>query len=342
MTRLLLFFGIAFAFPALAQEPAALADQARFLAGMPVRGTTLEERAGGEAWATHATAMDKAFNHQEQRQIARVREWAKANIPGAGSTQTAYYMFSGPDFLYANAFYPDSKTYILCGTEPIGNVPDLNKLSQEQIEGGLEGLRQSMKTLLDFHYFITKDMRVDLTRTQINGTLPILLVFLARTGNNVESIEMVNSPETGVKIVFSGGAGHPQTLYYFKTDLSNGGHNAGFLKWCAAQGPGLSLVKAASYLMHMNEFSRVRSFLLENSSVIVEDDSGIPLRDLAGARFTVRCYGAFQPPITTFAKYLQPDLEQLYRISNPAPLGFGFGYHWQTEYGMLLLATRKE
>ena len=147
-----------------------------------------------------------------------------------------------------------------------------------------------------------------------------------------------------MKITFSGpgaAAGHPQTLYYFKTDLSNGGKSSGFLKWCAGQGPGLSLLKAASYLMHTGEFSAVRNFLLQNSRVIIEDDSGIPFRDLLGAHFDVRVYGTYQGPIQLFAKNYQPDLEKAFRESSPGPLGFGFGYHWQTERGMLILATRK-
>jgi hypothetical protein len=147
-----------------------------------------------------------------------------------------------------------------------------------------------------------------------------------------------------VKITFNGpgsGAGHAQTLFYFKTDLSNGGRSSGFLKWCAGQGPGLSLVKAASYLMHTNEFSNVRNFLLQNSQVIVEDDSGIPFHDLLNGHFDVRVFGSYQGPIELFAKNYQPDLEQAYNTAKPAPLGFGFGYHWQTERGMLILATRK-
>jgi len=252
-----------------------------------------------------------------------------------------YYMFSGPDFLYANAVFPAASTYILCGTEPVGDVPDLAQIPEPQLNMGLEGLRQSMKTILDFHYFITKDMRVDLTRTQINGTLPILYVFLARTGNNITAVTKVSSPAPGVKITFSGPAGHTQTLYYFRTDLSNGGRSGGFLKWCAGQGQGLSLLKAASYLMHTNEFSTVRNFLLQNSKVIVQDDSGIPLRDLQAAHWDVHPYGTYQGPIELFAKNYQPDLEALFKNNSPGPLGFGFGYHWQTERGMLMLATRR-
>ena len=167
-----LVFAMAAASRLLAQGGSILNDEARFLAGLPVRGSALEAHAHSQAWMEHATAMDGAFNKQEQRQLSRVRAWSSAMVPDSGSAGTMYYMFSGPDFLYANAFYPNASTYILCGTEPVGNVPDISKLETPQLEAGLAGLRQSMKTILDFHYFITKDMRVDLERTQINGTLP--------------------------------------------------------------------------------------------------------------------------------------------------------------------------
>src|SRR5438046_2678852 len=102
-------------------------DQARFLAGLPVRGSTLENYTRDPAWAEHATELDAAWGQTERRQIANVRAWAGNYISHAPST--VYYMFSGPDFLYANSFFPNASTYILCGTEPIGAVPDIRKLA---------------------------------------------------------------------------------------------------------------------------------------------------------------------------------------------------------------------
>ena len=91
-------------------------------------------------------------------------------------------------------------------------------------------------------------MRTDLGRGNVSGTLPILYVFLARLGYTIVDVTHVSSPAEGVKITFGGGE-QPQTLCYFKTDLAGGGNSA-FLRWCAARGPGLSLLKAASFLMH--------------------------------------------------------------------------------------------
>src|SRR5206468_3909222 len=130
------------------------------------------------------------------------------------------------------------------GLEPVGNVPNLTQVPPEMLRADLISLRGSMNSILKFQYFITKEMRADLGRGNVSGTLPILYVFLARLGYTINDVTHVSSPAEGVKVTFSGGE-QPQTLYYFKTDLAGGGHSA-FLRWCAARGPGRSFLKAAS------------------------------------------------------------------------------------------------
>ena len=193
-----------------------------------------------------------------------------------------------------------------------------------------------MNSILRFQYFITKEMRTDLGRGNVSGTLPILYVFLARLGYTIVDVTHVTSPAEGVKITFSGGE-QQQTLYYFKTDLSGG--DGAFLRWCAARGPGLSLLKAASFLMHGDGFAGVRNFLVQNSRVIIQDDSGIPLR-MFPKGWQVNCYGRYVPHREEFQKYYQPDLAALVSQTE-TPLGFAFGYHWQKEDGLLMLATRE-
>lgn len=333
-----LFVFLALASSALAQRVANVNDTARFLAGMPVTGP-LEPLTRERAWSSYAAALDDGFAKKEAAQLSHIRAWMDGHAPQHyRSTATVFYMFSGPDILYAHHFFPNARTYILCGIEPVGSVPDLLAMPPETVFGGLAGLRQSMSSILRFHYFITKDMRADLSRAQMGGTTPLLYVFLARMGCTVLDTEYVSSPAPGVKIRFKHG-GSVQTVYYFKTDLSNGGGSGGFLRWCAAQGPGLSLLKAASYLMHTEGFSNVRSFLLENSRVIVQDDSGIPLRAFTKA-WTIRSYGRYVPHGEMFGKYYQRDLAEVFANNPPPALGFAFGYHWQKDRGILMLGTR--
>lgn len=323
---------------AFGQQRPTLDDSARFLAGLPVKGA-LESLTQSEVWRNHANALDEAWFKKEYFQLGPIRAWMAANANEYyNSSNTMYYMFSGPDFLYAHAFFPNANTYILAGLEPVGQVPDLSRLSPEIVGGELSSLRGSMKTILDTHYFITKDMRTDLGRGSLGGTLPILYVFLARRGCTVLDTTYINSPAPGVKITFVH-RGPKQTLYYFKTDLSGG--KSGFLSWCAAQGPGLSLLKAASYLMHGEGFAGVRNFLLDRSRVIIQDDSGIPLRSFPKG-WKVDCYGRYVPHAEMFGKYRQPDLAAIYAKNPPPPeLGFAFGYHWQKDRGLLMMATRK-
>jgi len=163
-------------------------------------------------------------------------------------------------------------------------------------------------------------------------------VLLSRISYTVLDTVYVHNHAEGVKITFSH-VGVSQTLYYFNIDLSGG--DTAFLRWCAARGPGVSLIKAASYLMHGDGFSGVRNFLLEHSSFIVQDDSGIPLLAFSKG-WALEFYGRFIPHGEKFGKYDQEALAEIYRRNPPPPeLGFAFGYWWQAERGILMLARRK-
>ncbi len=322
------------AHPASAQSPN---EQARFLAGLPVHDSALEPLTRQSAFAQHASALNQAWT-QKSASLGQVRRWARTNL-GERSGGTLQYFFSGPDALYAYSFMPRASTYILCGTEPVGNLPDVTRISAEALPSALSDLRRGMRTMLTFHYFITKEMRTDLQGHSLGGTLPILYVFLARLGATIEDVKLINQPAPGVQINFIGNSGAAQTLYYFKTNLANGGAS-GFLRWCATQGPAVSLLKSDSYLLHTDSFSETRRFLLDHSQLIVQDDSGVPLRDF-DPRWTIRYFGNYTAPIELFAKYHQPDLSAAYQSARPAPLGFAFGYHWQVDRGALMLATRR-
>jgi len=89
--------------PDCAAQAPSPTEQARFLAGLPVRGSLLEEYTRGSMWGEHAAALDAAWDRAEQRQMGRVRAWSGNYLSGNGGP--VYYMFSGPDFLYANLFF---------------------------------------------------------------------------------------------------------------------------------------------------------------------------------------------------------------------------------------------
>ena len=330
-------------------------DQARFLAGLPVRDTPLAPFALDRAWVAHATEFDAAWKTLDARQLTKIHAWADQFLAGpVAAADPLFYFFSGPDILYAQTFFPNATTYVLCGLEPIGEVPDIAKLPRATLAPSLQNLRKALNSVLSFSFFITKEMKIDLTNTRLSGTLPVLYVFLARSGSQIDSVDLVGldkngafvteKPATrGVKIGFSGPGGKPQTLYYFSSDLSNDGikSNPAFINFCEGLGTGRSFVKAASYLMHMSEFSGARDFLLFHSRTLVEDDSGIPFKAFDPITWTVRLFGSYRAPIDLFKDRIQPDLADRYKTSHPAPLGFSFGYRWHPSDSCLILAEPK-
>ena len=147
--------------------------------------------------------------------------------------------------------------------EPVGSVPDLSRLPRGGIASALYNVERSLGSILSFSFFITKQMKTDLQAGQLSGTLPILYVFLARSGKTIRDVSPIALDDggaayfanenpgpnatRGVRILFAGNDGVEKTLYYFSTDLSNGGVKvSGFLKFCATLAPGSTLRPAST------------------------------------------------------------------------------------------------
>jgi hypothetical protein len=340
--------------PARAADTATVDDTARFLAGMtPSADSPLMPLTRDPAWLRHAKFFDTAFAQLEQHQLSKIRDWASANL--AAPRPTMFYMFSGPDFLYADVFYSKATTYVLSALEPPGSVPDLTKLPFGGVGAALYNVERSLGSILSFSFFITKKMKVDLRDGQLNGTLPILYVFLARTGKTIRNVSPVALDDKGtayfanenpganatrgVRIVFAGSDGVERTLYYFSTDLSNPSVKAsGFLKFCATLAPGNSLIKSASYLLHSGNFTTVRDFILANSATIIQDDSGIPLAYYNPKKWRFFPFGRYAGPIAEFPGRYQESYAELFRRAEP--MDFGIGYRWRSHESNLLLSVR--
>ena len=332
-------------------------DVARILAGMkPSDGSPLESIAKDAAFQRNATRLDTSWENLDKRQLSKIRDWSRANLTKRQST--AFYLFSGPDFLYVNAFLPDAKTYVFAGLEPVGRLPDLASMPRGTVSGLFEEVNASINTVMTYSFFITKEMQDKLRTGALRGTLPIIAVFMARSGKTISDVTYVSidadgneqplanpdvaGPANGVKITFASPGGKPQTLYYFSTNLHNSGaKSTGFLKFCAKLGPGDSFVKSASYLMHDNNFSVARDFLLENSATLTQDDSGIPLRFFDTAKWDLKPFGNYVGPISIFKGNNQPKLKELFTKAKAPKIDFGVGYRWRPNETNVVLTVKK-
>jgi hypothetical protein len=309
---------------------------------------------GRDGFAYHKQAMDQLWMSHEPRGAA-VRHWAAGEISDLQAARSLFYPFSGPDFLFAHELFPHADTYILCGLEPAEPLPDLRAMSSAEIAYGLSGLREALTSIMQAGYFVTKDMRSDLQATRFRGVLPILLTFLARTGNTVDSVDIValdaggNVVMTGARapgllIRFRSGFGGSKRLFYFRQDLSNGPLSAGspFLTFVSSQGYPPVLVKSASYLMHDSGFSTIRNYLLRASRGIVQDPSGVPYRDLASSGMSLTLYGNYTGTLGIFSQQ-QPDLMRAYQsgLHPVKPINFGFGYLYHPSNTSIMVARRR-
>jgi hypothetical protein len=343
--------------PVCAGDPASPDDTARFLAGMPVGANSpLMPFVADASWQQHAKIFDEAWKGLDERQLSNIRAFSAKNI--TEPRPVLFYFFSGPDYLYANAFFPAADTYVLAGLEPVGRIPDVTSLPKGELSSTLRHLESSLSNILKLSYFITLDMDSKLRQTQLNGTLPVLYVFLARSGKTVRDVSYVTvkddgtltpasadakGKDMGAKITFAGADGHEQTLYYFSTNLSNKGVRASpFLKFCNGLGTGDSFVKSASYLLHGDDFSDVRNFLLEHSAAILQDDTGVPVIDFKPDQWELRPFGTYTSPIGMFRHNYQSKLKALYTTAKPVPINFGIGYKWKLNTSNLLLAVKKD
>lgn len=319
-------------------------DIGLFLAGKPVRhGAELSRMQQTVEYQAHQKEIGPAWRQVVNPRIRKMENWGDTQItPVVGTGGTVDYPFGGPDLLHISALFPTAKTYVLMGLEPPGEVPALESMPAGEVLGALVSFRQATKTQFITGYFITKDMRSDLDRSVLRGVTPIFLATVSLMGGQVLSVQSISAGgNPGVEMKYYDAAGMRHTAYYVSGDLSNGGFKPAYQQWLASLGSKATYFKAASYLMHDNGFSKSRDFFLSQTGAVLQDDSGIPLRNFAPDAWTFRFFGTYNQPIELFAKHQQDDLRQAF-LSNPVgPLTFPSGYQYDYHKANLMLATKR-
>lgn len=318
-------------------------------------------------WKSYAKGADSNWAKFYKRKLDPVRTWEIKEVPRDLDTiKTLFYPFSGPDFIFANAFFPDASTYILFGLESPGNVPDPASWTEKELKSSLAALNKSLDDVTSIGFFRTNDMKMDLESSSINGVTPLLMLFLARSGHTItDVIPGVLSPEgefrpvkefqneqggksygTAVEIRFTKNAnGKKNSLIYFSADISDEGliKNPGcknFLRQIPSTC--LTFIKSASYLMHMPGFSIIRKTILAKSTFILQDDSGIAYRFFRHSDWDIRLFGTYSRTIDLFKHKYQEDLKEAYdKEEKPRPVPFKIGYNIKFNETNLLMAIRK-
>jgi len=149
----------------------------------------------------------------------------------------------------------------------------------------------------------------------------------------------------GNRITFVRGNQAPRTLEYYGLDVTDQELRwyPDFLETIVGKAqPATVLIKSASYLLHDRQFAGTRAMILKTADIIVQDDTGVPLKFLKSAGMDVKLYGVYTAPIKPLTYATQPDLEAEFRAAGTVPpINFPFGYHGKSGRSMLLLAQRR-
>lgn len=322
------------------------------------------------------------------RRLDAIRSWrdSELKIPTEAS-KTLVYPFSGPDFLNADALFPNHPRMVFFSLERAGGLPDLTKLDGPQFARMLADARHALSDIFERNYFITSYMSQQLTTPQIKGTTPVIALMMVLTGNRILSIESIepfpelaahyaqsgNAPGAkadpgaqttpsamagkvppgrprislnGNRITFVRGNQAPRTLEYYGLDVTDQELRwyPDFLETIVGKAqPATVLIKSASYLLHDRQFAGTRAMILKTADIIVQDDTGVPLKFLKSAGMDVKLYGVYTAPIKPLTYATQPDLEAEFRSAGTVPpINFPFGYHGKSGRSMLLLAQRRK
>jgi len=341
-------------------------DVGRFLAGSPARpGSQFAALEGRDEWVKHRRELDRGWSKIEGESLPAMRAFQKRELSGISiANSTAFYPFSGPDALMVTILFPQSPAYVMVGLEPAGTLPTPQQLARKDLEKYLAMVRTTIASELGRSFFITRQMDRQFRGQVTDGLFLPILQLLVRTDHTILGFRYVRLDDAGqivergadykapgrignkgVEIDFRTDSDQSvHKLFYFSVNLSDGtlAENHAFLSFVTGLKRTTTFLKATSYMLHKQEFSTIRQLILQNSLAVLQDDSGIPYRFFATARWRVQLYGDYVRPYGSFRWLEQPDLRKAYLTPGPKPLDFRIGYGYGRVASNLQFATRAD
>jgi hypothetical protein len=316
-------------------------------------------------WNDYKNSIDTPWNRITDERLSKMDKWSADEISTKiADTTLLFYPFSGPDFLNAYHLFPNANEYILIAMEKLGTIPDLYDMDEDNLKGYLDAVNFALRDIYKRSYFITGNMDQDLRKHKVDGVLPLLYVFLHRTGHEIYefgyyrlendgvSFTKIDAPTNSLTVaecikfkVRKEGDNKLKNVTYFYADISNDGFakNPVFMQYLKELRSFNTFIKSASYLSHYGTFSDIRDLVLDKAESVLEDDTGIPFRYFSD-NFDHYLYGIYDEPIADFpSKYLyQEDLVKAYESADVKDLDFSLGYHWRSKNQNWVLYVRKK
>ncbi|MCX6350506.1 MAG: hypothetical protein NTX03_01450, partial [Bacteroidetes bacterium] len=219
----------------ITEDGAKMNDIARLIAGLPAdtAKSDLDSFRKSPSWKKFANSFISTWYYALSKRLKPMVKWRNTELDEINkSGDDVFYPFSGPDFMNAFTFFPTAKTYTLLALEKPGGLPVMTQYDTSEIGGYLNSVQKSLKDILILSFFKTISMQKDLDKNSVNGSVPLISIFIVRTGNKILNMERVRisgkgeivkmSEDTaikvqnpGIRITFKTSKGEVKELYYF-------------------------------------------------------------------------------------------------------------------------------
>lgn len=278
-----------------------------------------------EGCALTAEPFQKSHRFQKFTRFigAKLQSFQKEHMPKA---ETVFYPFGGPDLLHPLLLFPDAKTYVLVGLEFPGDA-----LSQKTQDAVFEKL----DSLLKRGFFVTSSMSKAFNqKTGVRAALALQILLL---GGKILEDTMIDPHTVSISFEWEG---QKRVVYYLRRNLVDNAESVvAFLKTHGVSDA--CLIKSSSYSLHHKMFSTLKEHILSAFSVLVQDDTGVPLKDLNG--HDIRLFGQYSAPYgAEFRCFQQDDLKKRFEeTTDIPPLTFCFGYGCGRVQANLMIASPK-
>ena len=313
----------------------------------------------------HCTEMAKRYEKLGQKYLTPATTFFAGLRPATLPT-TIVYPFGGGDLLGALVTYPDAREITTISLEHAGDPTRLAQLDKAKLATALANYRAASSGLLSLHDSTSENMRklergaipgqlsFHLTGMAANGFEPVALKFfkLADDGKvqyltqaDIEALATTKAKkvkgswvDTDWSEAFNNmeltmrKAGDPKApvvvhrhVAWNLNDKAFGGST--LEKHLVAKGKIAAMTKAASYLIWLGGFSKIRDYLLANMVWMASDATGIEPRHAKKAGFTQITYGTFKGAFLEEASPAVSDaMVKLWSSQTYRKLPFRYGY----------------
>jgi len=181
--------------------------------------------ANKDKWKKYSNNINKEWLDVEKSKIIPISKWMDVTLPNSFFKQekdyTLFYPFAGADFLYAYAFFPKCKYYILIGLEPVGKINLLDTIVPDSLFAYMNHLKNIANLPNKVGFFRTEDMELEFDNSNLNGTSHLLLFYVKKLGFTINKIRYFNIDSTGKQLYYLDKESLKKEPIGFQIDFSN-------------------------------------------------------------------------------------------------------------------------